>query len=531
MQKPTGETLHILAIDLVTDIAGQVLRDFIVGFAAITGAQEVVAVIHKDDTTAIDLHLSAGQIAVKELPQWFEKASELNGGGKGGLCVRYPCSPGFVAQLKHWVDHLVSAPPLDMPLDKPRPPVLSGRSAAHPFVLSADILARCENLALCLQQSQFLIFLTSWKLLLCRHSRTEDITVGVSYDGQRSTRHPLPVRVDFSDGGMTFAELLGRVDTRVQVAFENIDVPFHEARRAVQRRSQATSAAEMETNNLQAELIYDHGLTTDASIINDASLLSTNHAPHHEKNSNKGMNDTQFELSLRIGSGEGGTTSCSIEYSTDLFEPDTIARLAEHLLVLVEAAASAPTTPARNLPIMNEAERHQVTVEWNKDTVAPFPSDKCVHELFEEQAIRTPTAVAVVFEGSEVTYAELDARAGAVARRLKDLGVVPNMLVGLLVERSVEMMVGMMGILKAGGAVVPIDPTYPADRIQHYLQDSGATILVTTQECLGKVEGADVLVRVLVNSAEFGHDVWLQGQLPIGHDARVDSRVGADDLS
>ena len=158
MQKPAGETLHILAIDAVTDNAGQVLRDFILRFAAVLGAQEVVAVIHKDDTTAIDLHLSAGQIAVKDLPQWFEKAPELNGGGKGGLCVRYPCSPGFVAQLKHWVDHLVSAPPIDMPLDKPRPPVLSGRIAAHHFVLSADNFARCENLALRLQRSRFLIF-------------------------------------------------------------------------------------------------------------------------------------------------------------------------------------------------------------------------------------------------------------------------------------------------------------------------------------------------------------------------------------
>ena len=238
---------------------------------------------------------------------------------------------------------------------------------------------------------------------------------------------------------------------------------------------------------------------------------------------------SKFELSLTISGSE--PLSGQIEYSTDLFEPDTIARLAEHLLVLVEAAASAPTTPARNLPIMNEAERHQVTVEWNKDTVAPFPSDKCVHELFEEQAIRTPTAVAVVFEGSEVTYAELDARAGAVARRLKDLGVVPNTLVGLLVERSVEMMVGMMGILKAGGAFVPIDPAYPAARIRLYLQDSGATILVTTQECLGNTDVDKTLAQVLMDAAEFGHAAWSRGELLSGHEARVKSNVGVEDLS
>ena len=178
---------------------------------------------------------------------------------------------------------------------------------------------------------------------------------------------------------------------------------------------------------------------------------------------------------------------------------------------------------------MDKAERHMVTIEWN-NTASPFPSDKCVHELFETQAIRTPDAVAIVCNQDEVTYAELDARAGAVACKLKDLAVGPNTLVGLLVERSIEMIVGLMGILKAGGAFVPIDPAYPASRIQLYLEDSGAAVLVTTQECLDNTEGVDKLVHVQVDAPEFGHSAWAQGHLPTGHEARVESSVRPEDL-
>src|SRR5207244_697160 len=137
-----------------------------------------------------------------------------------------------------------------------------------------------------------------------------------------------------------------------------------------------------------------------------------------------------------------------------------------------------PDQGASQMPMLTDAERHQLLFEWN-NTDADFPKNKCLHELFDEQVEKTPDAIAVTFEGRRLTYRELNARANQLARRLQELGVGPEKLVGIGVERSLEMIVGVLGILKAGGAYVPLDPTYPRERLGFMLADAQATVLLT----------------------------------------------------
>ncbi|HZI07468.1 MAG TPA: amino acid adenylation domain-containing protein, partial [Archangium sp.] len=172
--------------------------------------------------------------------------------------------------------------------------------------------------------------------------------------------------------------------------------------------------------------------------------------------------------------------SCLCEYSTDLYEADTISRMFEHLQVLLEAAASNPEQRLSSLPLLSEAERRRVLVDWN-DVRAEYPRDVCAHQLFEAQAQRTPDALAVQMGEETLTYRQLDARANQLAHHLMSLGVGPDVRVGLCVERSLHMVVGILGILKAGGAYVPLDPSYPADRLAFMLRDSLTPILLTQE--------------------------------------------------
>jgi amino acid adenylation domain-containing protein/thioester reductase-like protein len=193
----------------------------------------------------------------------------------------------------------------------------------------------------------------------------------------------------------------------------------------------------------------------------------------------------KFDLTLSMEETEQGLKG-RLEYSTDLFEARRITRTIGHFQNLLEGILAAPERPISEFPLLSEAERHQLLVEWN-DTQSDYPHDKCIHQLFEAQVEQTPDAVAVVFEQQQLTYEQLNQRANQLARRLNQLGVEPDVLVGICVERSLEMVVGLLGILKAGGAYVPLDPTYPQERLAFMLSDSQAKVLLTQQRLLGKL--------------------------------------------
>src|SRR5262249_30174575 len=184
-----------------------------------------------------------------------------------------------------------------------------------------------------------------------------------------------------------------------------------------------------------------------------------------------------FELSINIvDCGTELIVEC--EYNTDLFDAQSISRWLGNYRVLLESIDLAPNTQIASIPILTSAERNNLLREWN-DTTREVPP-ATVPELFAAQAARTPNAIAAAFEGESLTYGELDARSNRLAHHLRGLGVGPEVVVGLCVERSLEMLVGLIGILKAGGAYLPLDPSYPAERLGFMLEDSGAALVITT---------------------------------------------------
>jgi amino acid adenylation domain-containing protein len=209
----------------------------------------------------------------------------------------------------------------------------------------------------------------------------------------------------------------------------------------------------------------------------------------------------QFDLTLSITETESGLVA-SFEYNTDLFEESSIQRMAGHLQTLLEGIVANPQQRLSELPLLTKSEQHQLLREWN-GTEVEYPHNQCIHELFEAQVEKTPDAVAVVFENQQLTYRELNQRANQLAHYLQNLGVKPEVLVGICVERSLDMVVGLLAIFKAGGAYVPLDPAYPQERIALMLNDAQVPVLLTQQHLLGQLPAHTAKVVCLDNDVNW----------------------------
>ncbi|MDZ7319878.1 MAG: amino acid adenylation domain-containing protein, partial [candidate division KSB1 bacterium] len=196
---------------------------------------------------------------------------------------------------------------------------------------------------------------------------------------------------------------------------------------------------------------------------------------------------SNFDLTLTMGATESGLAG-ALEYNTDLFRPSTIARMIEHFQLLLKALATAPDQPISLLSMMSAEELHRIIRDWN-NTSADFPLDLCIHQLIEKRVRLTPEAVAVIGEGQQIAYQELNQRANQLARVLRKKGVVAESLVGLCVKRSINMIVGMLGILKAGAAYLPLDPDYPKERLEYMIQDSRVSLIITQQDLVNSIPG------------------------------------------
>ena len=358
--------------------------------------------------------------------------------------------------------------------DHPRPAVQTHRGARQELMLPDSLTEALRGMGRREGATLFMVLLAAFQALLARYSGQEDIAVGSPIAGRNQAEtedligffvNTLVLRTDLS-GDPTFKELLRRVREVALGAYAHQDVPFERlveelqperdmsrtplfqvmfALRNVPQRSQ-------ELPGLVSETLYGAG------------------------------ERAMFDLTLFMGEGPEGL-GATFEYNTDLFDPATIERMAEHLRTLLESIAADPGQRVSELELLTEAERHLLLMEWN-DTRAEYPEDRCVHELFEERAQRTPDAIALVFEDQQLTYRELNRRANRLARHLQKSGVEPETLVGICVERSLEMVVGLLGILKAGGAYVPLDPAYPKERLSFMLEDAKAPVLLTQQRLL-----------------------------------------------
>jgi amino acid adenylation domain-containing protein len=373
-------------------------------------------------------------------------------------------------QLSYWKKQLAGSPArLELPTDRARPAVQSFHGARQAMALPQALtnglkaLSRQEGVTL------FMTLLAAFQTLLHRHTGQEDIIVGSPIAGRNRAEiegligffvNTLVLRTDFS-GDPSFRELLGRVRKVALDAYGHQDVPFEKL-----------------VEDLHPQRNFSHSpLFQVFFALQNAPMTELTLAGLTVNRRRVDRETATFDLSLLM-TEETGYLNAAIEYNVDLFDGPTIARMLGHFQTLLEGIVSNPDGRLSELPLLTQAERQQLLVEWN-DTKKDYVTDKCIHELFEAQVEQSPDAVAVIFEDEEVTYRELNARANRLAHYLGDLGVGPDTLVGICMERSLDMVVGLTAILKAGGAYVPLDPAYPQDRLAFMLEDSEVPILLT----------------------------------------------------
>ena len=284
----------------------------------------------------------------------------------------------------------------------------------------------------------------------------------------------LVLRTDLS-GDPTFRELLGRQRDVCLDAYARQDLPFEKL------VEELRPERDMSRNPLFQVMF----------IFQNATVSMPNLPETHCRRLDIDSGTAKFDLTVSIFEQNGKLVG-NFEYSTDLFDRETIGRMVRHYQILLESVIADPNQRISTLPILTDAERHQLLVEWN-NTTAEYPQNICIHELFEDQAQRTPDSIAVKIADTEITYRQLNGRADQLAHYLRRLGVGPDSLVGICLERSLEMMVGLLGILKAGSAYVPLDPAYPKERLRFMVEDAQVSVVVTQEKFLesGQRPGVD----------------------------------------
>jgi amino acid adenylation domain-containing protein len=381
------------------------------------------------------------------------------------------------AQLAYWKERLAGAPALlELPTDRPRPAVQGHRGALLAGAYGPELRNGLNALARREGATLYIVLLAAFQVLLSRYSRQDDVVVGSPIAGRTRAEvegligffvNTLALRADLS-GDPPFGAHLARVRDEVMGAYERQDVPFEKLVEELRpERSMSHSPV------FQVMFVLQNAGEGDLRI--DGVAVSPLEAEGRV---------AKFDLTLAVEETEAGLQVWA-EYDTDLFDASTLWRMLGHYRVLLEGAAASPEAPVSALPLLTAAER-ALLEGWNR-TGAPYPRDKVVHQLFEEQAARTPLATAVVYGDHEVSYAALEARADRLARRLVRMGVRPGTPVGLCLERTPELVAAMLAVLKAGGAYLPLDPAYPADRLEFMLRDAAAPVVVTQAGLAGGV--------------------------------------------
>jgi amino acid adenylation domain-containing protein/non-ribosomal peptide synthase protein (TIGR01720 family) len=375
-------------------------------------------------------------------------------------------------QLNYWKQQLAGAPPLlELPTDKPRPAVQTFCGATQEFQIDRNL---SEQIKIFSQQSGATLFhtlLAAFVVLMFRYSGQDDICIGspIANRNRREIESVIGFFVNTLvlrhqiEGNPSFSEFLSQARQVATSAYTHQDVPFEQVVEALQPE-----------RSLSYNPLFQVVFVLENFLLDTLELPDVTLTPQFIE-----RGTSQFDLTLAVWDTKEGLIGWW-EYNSDLFEPDTIARMTSHFQTLLAAIIANPNQPIGELPLLSQQERHQLLVEWN-DTYTPYPKSKCIHELFEEQVEKTPYAIAVVYEDESLTYQQLNLRANQLAHYLQTLGVGAEVLVGICVERSPLMLVGLLGILKAGGAYVPLDPAYPQERLAFMLEDAQVSVLLTQE--------------------------------------------------
>jgi surfactin family lipopeptide synthetase A len=373
-----------------------------------------------------------------------------------------------VELVSYWQQQLAGSPPLlGLPTDKPRASTLTPITATQTISLAENLVTALDRISQDQGVEIFTILLAVFKVLIYRYVDRQDILIGSPITSQNTDRlaglerycDNVVFRADLS-GNPTFTQVLQRTQQVVADARAHQDLPFDQLITAL---------------NIDRSPSYHPLFQVMFSLEQNTADLAIVSVPSFPKS---------IDLALRL---EQSQTSISgyFEYSTDLFASETIQRMVLHFQVLLAGIAINPEQSINQLPLLTDAERQQLLVDWNQ-TQAEYPN-RSIHHLFEAQVERTPDNIAVVFGQHQLTYRELNNRANQLAHYLRAQGVGKDVLVGLYLERSLAMVVGLWGILKAGGAYVPLDPAYPKDRVAYILADSQAKVLIADPHLLASL--------------------------------------------
>ncbi|MEU8527604.1 amino acid adenylation domain-containing protein [Streptomyces sp. NPDC048629] len=399
------------------------------------------------------------------------------------------------AQRAYWRDQLTGAPTLELPTDRPRPAMWSPAGATTRFEVPEPTMAALRALSREHGTTMFMTLLAAFNVLLGRYAGSDDVVVGTPVANRNRAEtedligffvNTLVLRTDLS-GDPTFAELLGRVRKVALDAYAHQDLPFEQlVDELVTERDRSRSPL--------FQVLFNY--FTEDGRSDDAPAGDDSIDPESFAEDTGTSMTNRFDVRLVLTDG-GGALSGAIEYSTALFDASTIERMAGHLVALLDTLTADSDRSLGELPMLTEAEHDRVVREWNA-TVEPLPSVGGVHELIAERAVRTPEAIAVECGEVSLDYAELMGRANRLAHYLRSVGVGAESVVALCLPRGVEMVVAMLAVWQAGGAYLPLDPEYPADRLGFMLRDSRATVLVGTEELVDELP-VGRLRTVLVN--------------------------------
>ncbi|MGB8509917.1 MAG: condensation domain-containing protein, partial [Pyrinomonadaceae bacterium] len=375
-------------------------------------------------------------------------------------------------QLRYWRERLEGVAVLELPTDHPRPAVQRYRGNRQTSVIERSVSAGLHELAKREGATLFMVLLAGWQALLSRYSGQEDICVGTPIAGRG--RRELEGLIGFFintlvmrahvDGAESFRELVGQVREASLGAYAHQELPFEKLVEELQPERDASRNPLFQVmfvlQNAPRESLELPGLKLSGVNIDNGT--------------------SKFDLTMLVNT-RGEDLSASVEYNKDLFDDATIERLLGHFETLLAGIVANPSCRLRDLPLLKEEEHTRLLHDWNS-TAREYPLELCFHQHFEEQVRRTPGAVAVVCEGESLTYAELNSRANKVGRALMEAGVGSEEVVALLGRRSIEFLISMLGVLKAGGAYLPLDPLHPAARLSQILGQSEARIILLTDE-------------------------------------------------
>lgn len=381
----------------------------------------------------------------------------------------------FDEQIKFWKQQLAgSSGILQFPYDYERPLMSSYRGKTERTFLSRELIEQLKEFSHNQKVTLFVTFLGIFNLLLHRYSGQEDINVGVpiASRNEEDIEHLigcfiniLVIRTDLS-ANPDFYELCKRINERTVAAYAHQEIPFKNIVEVLQPNREPGITP-----------LYQVMITLQDAPVQRLRIPGIDLVPFEVEN-----NTAELDLLMSLDEKDFGI-ELSLQYSLDLFEPVTIKRLIANFITLLESVKQNRIHPIKSLPLLSFSEYRQVVSEWN-NTTADYAYHLCVHEKFEHQVEQTPDSIAAVFEDEYITYQVLNARSNQLSHYLRGLGVKPDIIVGVCVERSIEFLISILGVMKAGGAYLPLDTAYPVDRITFMLEDSGANLLLTQKKII-----------------------------------------------